>query len=220
MDSRFRGNDTETVLGWQSKNFCMTEHKRPGRDEYYMMIAMTVRSRANCKGNKVGALIVVGDRVVSTGYNGTPSGMTNCLDGGCDRCSNRGNYESGKGYDLCICVHAEQNALLSAARHGIAVQGGTMYSTMRPCFGCTKELLQAGIAQVYYVHDWRYPDDDVQEAYERIQNRIPRGVKKLDMADPEADWAVSTRREAASNRTGAIIDPDDGHPAERVEVKK
>lgn len=194
----------------------MSKRERPGRNEYYMGIAMAVRSRANCLGNKVGALIVVGDRVVSTGYNGTPSGMTNCLEGGCDRCANRGKYESGTGYDLCICVHAEQNALLSAARHGIAVNGGVMYTTMRPCFGCTKELLQAGIAEVYYLHDWRYPDDDVQGAYEKIQNRIPGGVKKIGMEDPDADWAVSKRREAGAK----IVDPDDGHPAERVEAKE
>ena len=132
---------------------------RPKPDEYFMGIAIAVRRRANCLGNRVGAVIVRDRRIVSTGYNGTPENMDNCLDGGCDRCSNRGNYESGKGYDLCICVHAEQNALLSAARHGIAVQGGTMYSTMRPCFGCTKELLQARVQAVYFLHDWAHPED-------------------------------------------------------------
>lgn len=198
----------------------MTDSSRPGRDEYYMGIAMAVRARANCRGNKVGALIVVGDRVVSTGYNGTPSGMTNCLDGGCERCANREKYQSGTSYDLCICVHAEQNALLSAARFGIAVQDGVMYTTVRPCFGCTKELLQAGIAQVFYLHDWRYPDDAVQNAYEKIQNRIPRGVKKIDMFDPDADWAVSALREAKADQGSGTVDPDTGHPSERVKVDK
>ena len=185
-----------------------------------MSIAMAVRLRANCQGNKVGAVIVVGDRVVSTGYNGTPSGMTNCLDGGCERCANRDKYQSGTSYDLCICVHAEQNALLSAARFGIAVADGVMYTTMRPCFGCTKELLLAGIAQVFYLHDWRYPDEAVQNAYEIIQNRIPRGVKRIDMADPDADWAVSSRREAEVLPSEPIVDPDDGHPVDRVEVRE
>jgi dCMP deaminase len=196
----------------------MSEKTRPGRDEYYMGIAMAVRARANCRGNKVGALIVVGDRVVSTGYNGTPSGMTNCLDGGCERCANREKYKSGTSYDLCICVHAEQNALLSAARFGIALQGGVMYSTTRPCFGCTKELLQAGIDRVVYLHDWRYPDDAVQDAYEKIQNRVPRGVKKIEMHDPDADWAVSARREEV-RLEATPIDPDDGHPVERIKIK-
>ncbi len=198
----------------------MNDTPRPGRNEYYMSIAMAVRSRANCLGNKVGALIVVGDRVVSTGYNGTPGGMTNCLDGGCDRCANRDKYQSGTSYDLCICVHAEQNCLLSAARFGIAVEGGVMYTTMRPCFGCTKELLQAGIDCVYYLHDWRYPDDTVQNAYEKLQNRIRRGLKHIDMPDPNGAWAVSALRDKGAAALEPAVDPDNGHPARRVEVRE
>jgi len=197
-----------------------TERARPPRDQYYMSIALAVRSRANCRGNKVGALIVVGDRVVSTGYNGTPSGMTNCLEGGCERCANREKYRSGTSYDLCICVHAEQNCLLSAAKFGIAVEGGVMYTTMRPCFGCTKELLQAGIKQVFYLHDWRYPDDQVQSAYEKLQARIPSGLARVTMEDPDAAWAVSAMRERTQATAGSTVDPDDGHPVERVEVRE
>ena len=74
-----------------------------------MGIALAVRARANCLGSKVGALIVRDDRIVSTGYNGTAQGLPNCVDGGCQRCENRGTqYASGEAYDLCICVHAEQ----------------------------------------------------------------------------------------------------------------
>ena len=104
---------------------------RPTPDDYFMTIAMAVRRRANCLGNRVGAVIVIDRRIVSTGYNGTPTGLPNCLDGGCHRCSQREHYPTGTGYDLCICVHAEQNALLAAARFGIAVAGGTLYSTLR-----------------------------------------------------------------------------------------
>ena len=78
-------------------------------DEYYMNIAIAVRARANCIGNRVGALLVQNRHIISTGYNGTPHGTTNCTDGGCHRCVHRDEYESGKDYDLCICVHAEQN---------------------------------------------------------------------------------------------------------------
>src|SRR4051812_41147514 len=112
-------------------------------DDYFMGIALAVRRRANCLGRRVGAIVVLEGRIISTGYNGTPEGMTNCLDGGCHRCSHRDAYPSGTGYDLCICVHAEQNALLAAARFGIGVEGATVYSTTRPCFNCTKEMLQA-----------------------------------------------------------------------------
>jgi dCMP deaminase len=131
---------------------------RPAQDEYFMTIAMAVRSRADCLGSRIGAVLARDERVVSTGYNGTPQDMVNCSDGGCERCSNRERFQSGSGYDLCICVHAEQNALLSAARFGIATEGAVVYTTTRPCFGCTKELLQARIKAVFYIHDWRHPE--------------------------------------------------------------
>jgi dCMP deaminase len=166
----------------------------PSADEYYMQIALAVRARANCRGARVGAVLVVSDRVVSTGYNGTPDKMTNCDDGGCERCSNREAYGSGKGYDLCICVHAEQNALLSAARFGIPVQGGLLYTSMRPCFGCTKELLQAKITTVYYLHEWKHPDPDVWAEYEKIQARFQGGIKRLKIEDPYRAWAVPSSK--------------------------
>jgi dCMP deaminase len=163
-------------------------------DDYFMGIALAVRRRANCLGNRVGAILILDGRIISTGYNGTPENMPNCLDGGCHRCSHRAEYPAGTGYDLCICVHAEQNALLAAARFGIAVAGSTMYSTMRPCFGCTKELLQAKVTQVCYLHDWKHPDAEKRAEYERIQAHFPGGIVHVDVPDPDADWAVSTRR--------------------------
>jgi dCMP deaminase len=168
---------------------------RPGWDEYYMRIALAVRARANCRGNRVGAILVKDDRIIATGYNGTPANIPNCLDGGCRRCAHRGEYASGQGYDLCICVHAEQNALLSAARFGIATESALLYSTMRPCFGCTKELLQAKIVGVYYLHEWRYPDPSMQDEYERLQSYVLGGVRRVEIDDREADWAISGRRE-------------------------
>ena len=72
-----------------------TIRKRPDRDEYYMRIAMSVRSRADCVGNRVGAVLVLDDRIISTGYNGTPANMKNCTDGGCKRCRDRDRYEPG-----------------------------------------------------------------------------------------------------------------------------
>jgi dCMP deaminase len=165
---------------------------RPDFDEYFMTIAMAVRMRANCLGSKVGAVLVLGNRIISTGYNGTPAGMQNCEDGGCERCANREDYGAGKGYDLCICVHAEQNALLSAARFGIGVDGSVLYTTLRPCFTCLKQLLQAGVNQVVYLHDWEHPDmtenpslkkqyDDLEALFRRRHGRI----RRLDLEDPE-----------------------------------
>jgi len=171
----------------------------PDTDTYYMGIAFAVREKANCTGNRVGAVIVRDNRVISTGYNGVPEGMPNCLDGGCLRCTNPGGrFPSGAGYDLCICVHAEQNAILSAARFGIAVAHSTLYTTMQPCFGCAKEIVQAKIEQVVYLHPW-VPSDtdpamdrDKKAEYEKIMSRLK--VKQLQIVDPRAEWAVSTLR--------------------------
>lgn len=186
----------------------MTE--RPDLHEYLMGIAMAVRRRADCTGNRVGSVIVLNRRIISTGYNGTPENMKNCSEGGCHRCARRDRYPPGTGYDLCICVHAEQNALLAAARFGIAVENATVYSTMRPCFGCTKEMLQARIVGVYFLHDWAPPDADPekQEQYALVQGRFPDGIRHLAIADPDADWAVSRRREVGQGRADEL-----GHSA-------
>jgi dCMP deaminase len=184
--------------------------KRPDAHEYFMGIAMAVRRRADCKGNRVGAVVVRDRRIVSTGYNGTPENMQNCTEGGCHRCAHKDQYPSGTGYDLCICVHAEQNALLAAARFGIAVEGGVVYTTMRPCFGCTKELLQAKVKEVYYLHEWSHPDPDPnkQAQYNVLQVRFSGGIRQLEIPDPDAAWAVTSKRQVFDDR------PDEtGHSA-------
>ena len=178
---------------------------RENRHKYFMNIAIAVRLRANCKGNRVGALIVLDNRIISTGYNGTPENMVNCLDGGCYRCANRDkSYKSGEAYDLCICVHAEQNAILAAARFGIATAGSTMYTTMRPCFGCAKEMLQAQVRSVYFLHEWNpsAKDDVLKTAaqtaeYEKLMIRFPGGVHRLEVPDPDVNWAVSRKTPAS-----------------------
>ena len=167
--------------------------RRPSIDDYLMGIAVAVRARANCSGQRVGSVSVQDGRIISTGYNGTPRDMTNCEDGGCHRCSHRAEFVSGTGYDLCICVHSEQNALLAAARFGISVEGATFYTTTRPCFGCKKEMLQAGIARVFFIHDWVFPDERMRAEYERLQTKLPGGIRRLRLADPDAYWATAGR---------------------------
>lgn len=161
-----------------------------------MGIALAVRQRANCVGRKVGAIIVLDDRIISTGYNGTPSGTPNCTQGGCYRCARPNDFPAGEGYDLCICIHAEQNALIAAARFGIAIQGSTVYSTVRPCFGCSKELLQAKVLGVRYIHDWTPQDGKRREQYERLQSFFPQGVKQVVVDDPNQAWAMNPVRPA------------------------
>jgi dCMP deaminase len=94
-------------------------------------------------------------------------------------------------------VHAEQNALLAAARFGIAVEGALLFTTMRPCFGCSKELLQAKVSGVRFLHDWRHPDAGLQAEYEGVQARFPEGMRQVAVADADRDWALSSGRQAA-----------------------
>lgn len=158
-------------------------------DPYYMTIAMAVRKKANCKGRRVGALIVKENRIISTGYNGTPEGMKNCVDDGCVRCAKRQIYKASLGYDVCICVHAEQNALITAARFGNAIDGASVYSTLRPCFDCTKAALQAKVHSIRYLHNWEHPIPELKEQYTLLQSKFPGKVLQVDIEDPDADWA-------------------------------
>jgi dCMP deaminase len=161
---------------------------RPEPDAYFMGIALAVRARGNCTGRRVGAIIVRDRRILSTGYNGTPSKMTNCEDGGCRRCASTAAYASGEGYDVCICVHAEQNALLAAARFGVAIADCTMYTTLQPCFGCLKELLQANVREVCYLEPWESRFGDV---YAALVNRLGSGrFRRVVVDDPDAGWAA------------------------------
>lgn len=136
-----------------------------------MGIALAASSRADCLGRKVGAAIVLGDRIISTGYNGTPSGLPNCSEGGCRRCSSS-KKEKGKNYDTCICVHAEENAIVTAAKFGIAIEGADLYTTMQPCFLCFKKMIQAGIKKCYFLHSWSVPDE-FKEQYKELTSYGP-----------------------------------------------
>ena len=134
------------------------------------------------------------NRIISTGCNGTPEGMTKCLDGGCERCRDKETYDSSVGYDVCICVHAEQNALITAARFGNSIEGSVIYSTLRPCFDCSKAMLQAKVYAVYYLHDWSHPIESLQKKYKMVQERIPGGVRQVEGGGKGADWAKCVGR--------------------------
>ncbi len=130
---------------------------RPPWDEYFMNIARVVASRSNCIKRKVGAVIALDRRIISTGYNGTPRGIRNCNEGGCPRCA--GAAESGTRLDECLCSHAEENAITQSAYHGVSVRGGTVYTTFCPCLICTKMIINAGLGEVVY--DAHFPLGEV-----------------------------------------------------------
>jgi dCMP deaminase len=130
----------------------VTEHlffrDRPPWDDYFMNIAHAAATRSNCIKRKVGAILVVDRRIVSTGYNGTPRGTRNCNEGGCPRCASAA--PAGERLGECLCSHAEENAITQAAYHGVAVRGATLYSTFCPCLLCSKMIINAGITEVVY----------------------------------------------------------------------
>jgi dCMP deaminase len=159
---------------------------RPTREEYFMLLAVATRERAACLRRHVGAILVADQRIIATGYNGTPTGFPNCDEGGCHRCAHPERYEQGRGYDVCICVHAEQNAVLQAAKLGYSVHGARCYTTLRPCFGCLKELYQAGVAGVRYLNSWAPSDPVERDAYRALLAEMDaRGVEVTQLELPE-----------------------------------
>ena len=127
---------------------------RPDWDTYFMDIAQVVAKRGNCLRRQVAAVIVKDQRIIATGYNGTPRGVRNCCDGGCNRCAS--DLPSGAGLGDCICCHAEENAVTHAAFHGIAVQNAVLYCTLSPCLLCAKMLINAGIREVIYESEYQF----------------------------------------------------------------
>ena len=129
---------------------------RVSKHNYYLDIARTVASRSTCLRKKFGAVIVKDDTIVSTGYNGAPRGRKNCIDlGYCRR--EALNVPSGERYELCRSVHAEQNAIIQAAKMGISIDGATLYCTHQPCVICAKMIINSGIKRIVYRNG--YPDE-------------------------------------------------------------
>ncbi len=124
-------------------------------DEYFMEIAEIVKTRSTCMRRQIGAVIVKDNRIIPTGYNGAPSGCRHCTEiGSCYRQEH--NIPSGERHELCRALHAEQNAIIQAARIGNTTDGATIYVTNQPCVICAKMCINAGIKRIVYKDS--YPD--------------------------------------------------------------
>ena len=142
---RFERTDIDT-----SREHAALERARPSWDEYFMRIAHEVATRSTCPRLAVGAVIVRDKRILTTGYNGSPSGMPHCEDVGC-------LIRIVDGRESCQrTLHAEQNAIIQAAYHGVSVIGSSIYCTHQPCLMCVKMVMNAGIEEVRYADG--YPD--------------------------------------------------------------
>jgi len=146
---------------------------RPTWDEYFMQITQLVATRSTCLRRQVGALLVKDRNILATGYNGVPSGIRHCEEVGCLR--EQLKVPSGERHELCRGLHAEQNAIIQAARHGINIQGAKLYCTDSPCSICSKMLINAGIEQIVYGRG--YADDLAREmlAEAGVETRLYNG---------------------------------------------
>ena len=146
----------------------MKKTKRPGWDEYFLSIANLVSHRSTCLRRRVGAVLVKNKRILATGYNGAPSNIKHCKKTGCLR--EKLKIPSGQRHELCRGLHAEQNAFLQAALHGVSVEGATIYATIQPCIICAKMLINAGIKEI--VIRSHYPDKMAKEFLKEAKVKV------------------------------------------------
>ncbi|MDD3679697.1 MAG: cytidine/deoxycytidylate deaminase family protein [Candidatus Shapirobacteria bacterium] len=135
-------------------------HHRPSWDDYFMKLAQLVATRSTCirTGRKVGAVLVAQKHILSTGFNGAPTGMAHCEEVGCVR--DQLKIPSGTRHEICRAVHAEQNAIIQCALHEVSSKNSTIYVTHQPCAICTKILINAQVRRIVYQHP--YPDKFAQ----------------------------------------------------------
>ncbi len=128
---------------------------RPTWDEYFAAITKQVATRSTCLRRKVGAIIVKDKRILTTGYNGAPMRVKNCIEIGMCLREEMG-VPSGERHEICRGLHAEQNAILQSAYYGVQIRDSVIYSTNQPCALCAKMIINSGIRKIYYFED--YPD--------------------------------------------------------------
>jgi len=143
---------------------------RPNIDEYFLKICWDVALRSTCKRHRFGAIIVKNKQILATGYNGAPKGLPHCVDTGCIR--DKLGIPSGTQHELCAAVHAEQNAIIQCAYHGVSTKDATLYVNASPCRICAKIIINAGIKNVVYRGD--YPDTETFKLFKKSGVKITR----------------------------------------------
>lgn len=167
------------------------ERMRPSWDQYFMQLAALAAQRSNCMKRRVGCVLVRARRVISTGYNGTPRGVTNCSAGGCARCN--AGERAGAGLDTCLCLHAEENALLEAGRERVGA-AAILYCSTCPCLTCSVKIVQVGISEVVYAAGY-----SVDDAAAAIMGRAGVALRQY---SPPAEGLVDLSFETARALNG------------------
>lgn len=189
---------------------------RPSWHEYFMMLAKLVSARSTCNSRKIGAVIVRSNRILATGYNGAVHGAPHCIDQGPEFCLRRsiGAHDADK-YNYCISSHAEVNAIDQAARFGISLDGAILYCTLEPCNWCFKQLIQAGIKEIYYEesYDSRNKEFDlywrrIMESHESINafTQISVSEEALEMVMEVLTGSSARRMPATSPHDSAELE--------------
>ncbi|KAL5363978.1 cytidine deaminase-like protein [Aspergillus floccosus] len=176
----------ELYVSLKMLNLADEQRLRPNWDQYFMQLASLAALRSNCMKRRVGCVLVRDHRVISTGYNGTPRHLKNCNEGGCPRC-NRGEG-GGVGLSTCLCLHAEENALLEAGRERIR-EGAILYCDTCPCLTCTVKIAQVGISEVVYSQGYNMDQDSaaiLEAAGIRLRRFSPprNGLIYLETSEP------------------------------------
>ena len=147
---------------------------RPSWDEYFIEITKVVSKRSTCLRRKVGAVIVKDKRILSTGYNGAPSGLKHCGEiGGCLR--EQMHVPSGERHELCRGLHAEQNAIIQAAVHGVSIKNSVLYCTTHPCIICAKMIINSGIKEIVILAS--YPDKEAKKILKESGIKVRKFMK-------------------------------------------
>ncbi|OCT46287.1 deoxycytidylate deaminase [Cladophialophora carrionii] len=172
---------------------------RPTWDAYFMTLASLASRRSNCMKRRVGCVLVHHARIISTGYNGTPRGLVNCNEGGCPRCNNGGSGGGGVALATCLCLHAEENALLEAGRERIR-DGAVLYCDTCPCLTCSVKIAQVGVKEVVYSQSYNMDDASrrvLGEAGVTLRQFVPTrsGFVGFDVPESAADWHVDDGKE-------------------------
>lgn len=184
---------------------------RPSWDEYFLMLAKLVSARSTCNSRKTGAIIVRSNRILATGYNGAVHGAPHCIDKGPDFCFRRSiGAHDGDKYNYCLSSHAEVNAIDQAARFGISLENATLYCTLEPCNWCFKQLIQAGIREIYYEEAYESKNREFDLFWRTIMESDEniRVFRQISISEDSRDMMISVIK-GSSVRTIPATDPGD-----------
>jgi dCMP deaminase len=187
-----------------------------------MLLAKLVSVRSTCNSRKIGAVIVRGNRILSTGYNGAVHGAPHCIDRGPDFCLRRsiGAHDADK-YNYCLSSHAEVNAIDQAARFGIPLEGAVVYCTLEPCNWCFKQLIQAGIREIYYERAYDSQNKDFDQYWRKIMESHD-GIRVFEQVSvsKEAMELVLQVLLGSSERALAATSPEESGHLEKEVLKQ